>query len=206
MPPVSAAVKQLILINAIFFLGSNLLPQYGDQLALYYPASAYFQPFQLVTHMFMHANLSHLFFNMFGLYMFGSALEMYWGTKRFLIFYFLCGFGAIALHLGVWYWEVNQLDPVEYAYFLTQPARVLGASGAVFGLLAGYGTMFPDNRIMLLFPPIPLKAKYFVIIYGLIELFSGISHSQSGVAHFAHVGGAIIGFLLVFYWKSRREV
>ncbi len=199
MPPISPVVKQLLIINiAMFVITMMLLPQYAGYLALYFPTSSLFRPWQMVTHMFMHGNLNHLLFNMFGLYMFGSALEMRWGPKRFFVFYLLCGFGAMFLHLFAIYLEYNgMVDP---------RSSMLGASGAVFGLLAGYGMMFPNQRIMLLIPPIPMKAKYFVMGYAALELFLGISNSSPGIAHFAHLGGALVGALLVFFWRQSGKI
>ena len=166
---------------------------------LFFPTSEYFRPFQIVTHMFMHGSLTHLFFNMFALFMFGPPLEMTWGPKRFLSFYLITGFGALALYLFTQYIEIN--------YFGGHPMSInvpmLGASGAVFGLLAGYGTLFPNNTIQLLIPPIPLKAKYFVLIYAGIELFLGLGRFSTGIAHFAHLGGALFGFLLILYWRNQ---
>lgn len=200
-------VRHLLIINVLIFLAAQIFfPQQSQILALFYPASQYFQPFQLATHLFMHADFGHLFFNMFALYMFGSALESVWGGKRFLIFYFACGFGAMILHLFVWWLEVRGLSGMEYQQFLSQPHRVMGASGAVFGLLAGFGTMFPDSRIMLIFPPIPMKAKYFALIYAGLELFLGIGAFSTGIAHFAHVGGAVVGFGLILYWKRTGQL
>ncbi len=188
---ISDSVKHLLIINVLFFVVAHfLMPGLRHYLALHYPFTEYFQPYQLVTHMFMHADFTHLFFNMFALYMFGSALESYFGPKRFLFFYFFTGFGAVILYTFVQY-----LTGTSYS--------VVGASGAVFGLLAGFGTLFPNTRIMLLFPPIPLKAKYFVLIYAAIELFLGVSGRSTGVAHFAHLGGALFGYLLIVYWRRR---
>jgi len=203
MPRITYVVKQLLIINILMFVAVEMfMPNLRYILSLYYPATDYFKPWQMVTHMFMHANFNHLLFNMFALYMFGSALEMYWGPKRFLTFYLFCGLGAMALYLGVQYLEVSAFDPVQYQYYISRPIPMMGASGAIFGLLAGYGMMFPENRIMLLIPPIPMKAKYFVMIYAVIELIFGISGIQSGVAHFAHLGGAIFGALIIIYWRK----
>jgi membrane associated rhomboid family serine protease len=181
------------------FFGTGLL---GDpiqsMLAVYFPTSSFFKPFQLVTHMFMHGNLSHLFFNMFALYMFGSPLEALWGPKRFLFYYFFAGFGALLLHLIVQYLELRSgVLPPEMVN-----VPMLGASGAVFGLLAGYGMSFPNSVIQMLFPPIAMKAKYFVLLYAALELVFGLQNVMPGVAHFAHLGGAIFGFLLMLYWKK----
>ncbi len=205
MPPITDVVKNLIIINVLMYFGTSLtLPGEGvPLLALHYPASEYFQPLQIVTHMFMHGSVMHLLFNMYALFLFGSALENYWGAKRFLLFYFICGFGAVALHMGVWHFELQQYSPQSFQVAMASPFNaVLGASGAVFGLLAGFGTVFPNTTLRLLFPPIALKAKYFVMIYAAIELFLGVSNYQTGIAHFAHLGGAIFGFLLVMYWRK----
>ena len=157
------------------------------------------QPVQLITYMFMHdtRGLSHLVFNMFGLYMFGPPIEYNWGPKRFLFYYLVAGFGALILHFGVEYYHINFLGD-----FSGIDTPMVGASGAIFGLLAAYGMMYPNNEIRLLFPPIPIKAKYFVLMYAGAELFMGISGAQSGIAHFAHLGGALFGFLLIMYWRN----
>ena len=138
--------------------------------------------------MFLHGNFSHLLFNLFALWMFGQQIEAEWGTKRFVTYYFLTGIGAALLHLLV------SLSPV------------IGASGGVFGILLAYGMLFPNREIMLLIPPIPLKAKYLVIGYGALELFNGVTSLNSGVAHFAHLGGMIAGFVLIRYWKMPTKL
>jgi len=208
MPRITEVVKQLLILNILLFGATEwFMPELRYILSLYYPAATgYFRPWQLVSHMFMHANFNHLLFNMFALYMFGTALESYWGGKRFLKFYFICGFGALILYLGVLYLEVSAFDPLTYRAFIERPYPMMGASGAIFGLLAGYGMMFPESKIMLLIPPIPMKAKYFVIIYAVIELIFGISGIQTGVAHFAHLGGALFGALLIIYWRKTGEI
>lgn len=204
MPPLTGVVRHLLIINVLVFIGASVvLRDQAGMLAMHWPASSFFQPYQIVTHMFMHAGFMHLLFNMFGLYMFGSALEYYWGPKKFLFYYLFSGFGALLVHLLVWNLEVRSFDAVEYAMFLSRPHSVLGASGAVFGLLMGFGYQFPNTRIMLLFPPIPMKAKYFVIVFAAIELFMGMSPTQTGVAHFAHLGGALSGLILLLYWRYR---
>ena len=203
MPRITDVVKQLLIINVIMFVFTQMItPGIKDALAMYHPASPYFKPWQIVTHMFMHANFNHLLFNMFGLYMFGSALEAYLGPKRFLTFYLLCGFGALTLYIGVLHWELSGFSPQQYEYYLQYSRGMVGASGAVFGLLAGYGMVYPNSRIMLLIPPIPMKAKYFVMIYAAIELFFGVSNLNPGVAHFAHLGGALFGALIILYWRK----
>lgn len=215
---ITDTVKHLILINIAMYFGTIFLLGQGPEnamslivgdsynlgdwqrlsLAMFYPESPFFRPYQIITHMFMHASIGHLFFNMFALYMFGSALESVWGRAKFLKFYFITGLGALALYLGVKFIELNYMGEPGYA----ENIPMLGASGAVFGLLAGFGFMFPESRIMLLIPPIPMKAKYFVLIFGAIELFLGIANIGSGIAHFAHVGGALFGFLTLYYWKK----
>ena len=194
-------VRKLLIINIIVFVvGTYILPpSIADQwLAVYYPMSERFQPVQLITYMFMHGGFTHLFFNMFGLYMFGPPIEYQWGPKRFLLYYLVAGFGALVLHFGVEYYEIN---------FMNYPPEIgdipmVGASGAIFGLLAAFGMLYPNNIIQLLFPPIPMKAKYFVLLYAGLELYLGISGRQAGIAHFAHIGGALFGFLLIMYWRN----
>jgi len=197
-------VKNLLIINVVIYVVvAMIMPNLREYFVLFYPGnSEMFKPIQLVTHMFMHGSPTHLFFNMFALYMFGPPLENYFGPKKFLIFYLLCGFGAVALHMGVWYFELSGLTPGTQAYYNIFLGSVVGASGAVFGLLAGFGTLFPDTKLMLLFPPIPIKAKWFVLLYGALELFLGVGNFNTGIAHFAHLGGAIFGFLLIQYWRK----
>ena len=207
---ITEVVKHLLILNVLVYFGTLFLlgdPYVSDtneiawgrmQLAMFYPTSDYFQPFQIVTHMFMHGNTMHLFFNMFGLFMFGPPLESMWGPKRFLFYYLITGFGALLLNLLVIFVQHHYLGGVEEISFY----HMVGASGAIFGLLAGYGLSFPENRIMLLFPPIPMKAKYFVLIYAGIELFLGVGGVNTGIAHFAHLGGALFGLLLILYWRK----
>ncbi len=227
-------IKNLLIINGLFFLataslGSVFGIDLGGLLGLYLPQSDSFQPFQLVTHMFMHGNLGHIFFNMFALWMFGYALENIWGPKKFLIYYLVTGFGAALLHLGVEYWEFyslsQQLSPENYRVLMDRGVELwesgrnfsdpimgranillntptVGASGAVFGVLLAFGMLFPNQRIYLYFA-IPVKAKYFVAAYGALELFNGIANDpSSNIAHFAHLGGMLFGFLLLKYWKK----
>ncbi len=191
MPRVSEVVKHLLIINVLVYFGSFFLLQRPvATLAMYWPGSEGFQPYQIVSHMFMHGSPMHLFFNMFGLYMFGSNLEYFWGPKRFLSYYLICGFGALVIHL-------------LYMYFTkTFDVPVVGASGAIYGLLLGFGMQFPNMRIMLLIPPIPMKAKYFVMIFAAIELYLGFSGRETNIAHFAHLGGALTGILIILYWKA----
>jgi membrane associated rhomboid family serine protease len=151
-----------------------------------------FAPWQIVTYGFLHGNLMHLAFNMFALWMFGRELELLMGPRRFLTYYFACIVGAAIIQL-----IVARMQGGLYP--------TLGASGGVFGILLAFGMTFPNRRIMLLFPPIPMKAKYFVILYGLLELYLGVSGNAPGVAHFAHLGGMLFGFLLLQYWSSARK-
>jgi len=196
-------VKQLLIINGILFLISRLpLYQYFPDLALYYPGSVSFRPYQMVTHMFMHGNLSHLFFNMFMLATFGPMLEALWGSKRFLFFYLFCGIGAILVHLLFWYIEISGLDAFQYSMYLQQSGSVVGASGALFGILVAYGMYFPNQQLMLLFPPIPMKAIYLVIFAIVLELVMVAQGAQTQIAHFAHLGGALFGFLIIVYWRK----
>ena len=206
---ITEVVKNLLIINILMFFATRMLmgdyPMYVTdfsslgrlKLAMFYPTSEYFRPYQIITHMFMHADFSHLFFNMFALFMFGPPLESLWGPKRFLYYYLACGFGALGLHMIVKFIEMNYLGGPS---FINIP--MLGASGAVFGILAGFGIKFPDTRIMLLFPPIPMKARVFVLIYAGLELFLGLGPFNTGIAHFAHLGGALFGFLLIQYWDK----
>ncbi|MDZ7748355.1 MAG: rhomboid family intramembrane serine protease [Halofilum sp. (in: g-proteobacteria)] len=153
-----------------------------------------FHPWQLVTYSFLHGNLLHLFFNMFALWMFGSLIEMVWGSRRFLAYYFVCVIGAALMHLAVMALGANGY---------VEPVPTIGASGGVFGILLAFGLRFPNQYILLLIPPIPIKAKYFVLGYAAIELYLGITGTQAGVAHFAHLGGMVTGLVLILYWRGK---
>lgn len=238
LPPV---IKNLLIINALVFLAQNTIKStaFGtldDMFALHTWQSELFQPWQFITHMFMHGGFSHLFFNMFALWMFGSVLENVWGQKRFLIFYFVCGLGAALSHMIALHFENeimiqrfnNIQDPGDITYFISEylgeqlypsyeNARevlvynlntpTVGASGAVFGCLAAFGYLFPNTYLYLYFF-VPVKAKWFVIGYIIIELVSTVRNSAGdNVAHLAHLGGALFGFLLVWTWnkKNRRH-
>jgi membrane associated rhomboid family serine protease len=224
-------VKNLIIINALFFLARFTLGQLfhydlNETLGLYYFKSPEFSPYQLISYMFMHGGLSHIFFNMFALWMFGTQIENFWGPKRFLNYYLITGFGAAFIHYLIIHFQVSGLE----SYFTTEQisgiinsgtfdatsplfnkARslyslhhtpVVGASGAVFGILLAYGMTFP-NQIIYLNLLFPIKAKYFVIIYGLLEFVMGVQNSAGdNVAHFAHIGGMLFGFILIKYWKK----
>ena len=207
-PPV---VKNLIIANCVALLATTLLP-FGDAIierfALFNIESPLFHSYQVFTYMFLHGGVSHLFFNMFALWMFGRQLEIELGSQRFLTYYLVCGIGAALLQLGVGYAEYAHAvvaNGIRSSMYLLGIPTV-GASGAVYGLLLAFGVLHPNNIIMLIFPPIALKAKWFVVIYGLLELFFGISGYQAGVAHFAHLGGMLWGLALLYWWRKRRNI
>jgi membrane associated rhomboid family serine protease len=226
-------VKNLLIINALFFLGTLALESTGidvtRHLALFYPESALFRPWQLVSYMFMHGNFTHILFNMFALWMFGNVLENVWGPKRFLNYFLITGIGAGLVHALVGFIRIQaigaELPPDMYAQVYNEGYELLlsgqnwvdargalnliiniptvGASGAVFGILLAFGMMFPNSLIYIYFA-FPIKAKYFVILYGALELFSGISNrAGDNVAHFAHLGGMIFGYFVIMYWKKK---
>ena len=198
-------VKNLLIINVLVFLAQQAVPQITSQFVGHYPLGGGFEPWQVISHMFMHGGVGHLFFNMFALVVFGSALERVWGSKRFLQFYLLCGIGAFLIfEATVGYSLYNLIGQVSIEH---PTGLVIGASGAVYGLLLGFGMLFPNTELMLLFPPIPIKAKYFVILYGLLELSMAMSNNQGdNVAHVAHLGGMVIGYILIKKWQNSRDV
>jgi membrane associated rhomboid family serine protease len=226
-------IKNLIIINVLMFFASLVFhPMMQNYLAMYPVSSEAFQPYQIVTHMFMHGGGFHIFFNMYALFMFGRDVELAVGAKKFLMFYILTGLGAVALHQLVGYLELQyalqhltedqktllykdglnafmngqnfQDKTLAYANSaLNQPA--VGASGAVYGVLVSFGMLYPNRVLLLLFPPIPIKAKYFVIIMGALELYMGFTMNGDNVAHFAHLGGAIFGFFIIQYWRMKGE-
>lgn len=269
LPPV---VKNLIIINVLFFLATIVLGEamhinLADILGLHYFTASGFAPYQFITYMFMHGNFSHIFFNMFALWMFGSVLEQVWGPKKFLLYYMITGIGAALVHYLVFYIQITpvlssidtfinqpnianlqqfvmshkfdlrngnemlnqafssfeqnintlQQDPgnmkamqeslnfvtLYREHFLNLPV-VVGASGAIYGLLLAFGMLFPNSLIYLYFF-IPMKAKWFVVLFGIIELVSGFFDQGSNVAHFAHLGGMIFGFFLIIYWKKKAD-
>lgn len=212
IPPV---IKNLIIINVMMLIITTLSGNFMyETFALFYFKSDFFKPYQLVTHMFLHGGLFHLVFNMYALILFGVNLERIWGSEKFLLFYMVTGIGAallhsLALHIeAVHYHKIalagNALAYNAYQVLLSTPT--VGASGAVYGVLLGYGMLFPNNRFMLLFPPVALKAKWLVIIYGAGELILGLSNRGSSIAHFAHLGGMLFGFLLIIYWKRHNKM
>ena len=259
-------VKQLVILNVIFYIASNTIATAAnDLLAIHFPLSSDFNWWQPLTHMFMHAempNLMHIFFNMFGLIMFGSALEQFWGWKKFLFFYISCGLGAALIHMGMQYYEFQKvleaaadlqlsdetihqiinvpfrdgnmysgqklaeniepiLEPLGKYNLLNDTnfkalfdasiianGRAVGASGALYGIIVAFAFMFPNAELMLLFLPIPIKAKYFVPVLVLGDLFMGLKGDSifggGGIAHFAHVGGAVTGLIMMWIWKKNQ--
>ena len=212
MPPV---VKNLLLINVIMYVITMITGNFMyENFALFYFKSPFFKPFQLVTHMFMHGGFTHIFFNMYTLYIFGSVLERVWGSQKFLLYYFVTGIGAALLHLGVMYLQLQGYLAAANTgdFYATNQIQSLlctptvGASGAIYGLLLAYGMLFPNNVMQLIFPPVALKAKWFVLIFGALELLLGLSGKGGNVAHFAHLGGMIFGFFLILYWKKNNRM
>lgn len=197
MMPITPVVKHLLILNVIFFIGIKMLPGNIGQLAAFYsPATELFQPFQVITYMFTHFDIGHIFFNMLSLYFLGPMVEIALGPKRFFGLYMISGLVGLAAHFLVWYLpyfmgETSQ--PPEFA--------VLGASGAVFGVTIAFATLFPDKELMLLFPPIPIKAWVMALILVGIGLYQGLSGTGGNIAHFAHLGGALAGFILARHWK-----
>lgn len=244
MQNITPIVKQLIIINVIFFIGSELVEVAKPLFAMFYFENPNFKIWQPLTSMFMHGNLMHIFFNMFALFSFGSTLEHFWGEKKFLVFYLLCGLGAAAVHTLVNYFEfhdgfdtliINGSTPESiytvlnqgYGYYtpdwlnyISQEKMVnmmtayhvpvVGASGAIYGLLVAFAMMFPNAGLMFMFIPVPIKAKYFVPCLLFLDLYLGVSGSgsifgsSSGIAHFAHLGGALTGILLMIYFKKTQ--
>jgi len=242
MMNITPVVKQLLIINIIFFIGSQLVPVAESYFALYYFENPMFKFWQPLSHMFMHGGLMHIFFNMFALYSFGSALEHFWGGNKFLFFYISCGLGAALLHSFINYLEFrNELSYLLDSGFkkddvlsllnqnmfdrrwldiigqdgvdvlsISYHTPAVGASGAVYGLLVAFAFMFPNAELALMFIPIPIKAKYFVPGILAIDLFLGFKGSSifgagsTGIAHFAHIGGALTGFIMMWYWKKNQ--
>ncbi len=252
IPP---AVKHLLAINLILYLATYVLPIYFQKwniqldltqwLGMHYWAASKFNPVQLITYMFMHGGFSHLFFNMFALFMFGSALERFWGSKRFVIYYLVTGVGAGIIQQIFWTIEYHTViqalnegiransgtNLMDYSHVLNKYFRIsnlknfnaaeifelkkmflnlpitIGASGSVFGLLLAFGWLFPDIRLMMIFFPVPIRARTFVIIYGVAELFLGVANfSGDNIAHFAHLGGMLFGILLILFWKKKNKL
>jgi membrane associated rhomboid family serine protease len=215
MSNVPTAVRNIIIINVLVMIMTSLNENFMyEKFALFYPTSPFFHWWQPVTHMFMHGGFWHLFFNMYTLYIFGTVLERIWGAKKFLLFYFVTGLGAAAVHTGVewiqassWMSEAaaGSMSAMQQIHALKMTPTV-GASGAIYGILMGYAMLYPDSIMTLVFPPISMKAKWFVLIFAGIELLTGVTGTGGGIAHFAHLGGLIFGFLLIMYWKKKRTL
>ena len=229
LPP---AVKNIIIINALIMVMITLKESFMlENFALYFPASPFFRIWQPLTYMFMHGGFGHLFFNMYSLFIFGSVLERVWGTQKFLLFYFVTGLGAALVHIGVQWIQYGSalatygLSLNDASALAQEVARsiqagadripvwslslftpTVGASGAIYGVLMGYAMLYPDSVLTLLFPPVSLKAKWFVLIFAAIELALGVFGTRAGIAHFAHLGGLIFGFILIMYWKKRHTL
>jgi membrane associated rhomboid family serine protease len=226
--------KNILIINILMFLGCEAIPALQEPLTGYYFESESFRIWQVLTHMFMHGGIGHLFMNMFGVYMFGALLESYWGAKKFLNYYLICGLGAFGLHQFISYIEIHHLmsqlplelvdevltngrqallesknfvDPGAAKLNLAMNVGLVGASGCLFGLLIAYGMLFPNSELMLLFLPFPIKARYFVIGYGVIELLLALADRQGdNVAHYAHIGGMLIGYVILKYWQKQGRL
>lgn len=187
------ATLALLIANVLAFLGQMLVPQMLEMRFALWPTHERFEIWQLVTYAFLHGGLLHIVFNMFGLVMFGNELERVFGTRRFLVFYFASVVSASLVQL-----MVND--------HLGQVAPTVGASGGVFGLVLGFAWLFPERRIMLIFPPIPMPARVFALVFAGLELYLGFSRPDGGVAHFAHLGGMLGALLLLLYWRSKRRL
>lgn len=208
---IPVVTRNLLYLNIIMFVASLINPDFmNSTFAMAFPLADGFRWWQPVTHMFMHANFMHIFFNMYSLVMFGMVVERALGTRDFIIFYLITGFGAVLLHFGVEYLQAQALlhaNPgVSAQAIYNYMPSVMGASGAVYGVLVGFAMLYPSARLTLIFPPITLDAKWWVIIFIGIELLTGITGTQMGVAHFAHLGGALFGWLLIRRWKRKGSL
>lgn len=206
---IPTVTKNLVAINILMFIATLINENFMvANFAMFYPASPFFKPWQILTHMFMHGGFWHIFFNMYSLLMFGSILERSLGPKKFLIFYFVTGLGAVALHTGVEWMQARVFiaNGAAQAYQQLLATPTLGASGAIYGVLIGFAMLYPQARLTLIFPPIPMTAKWLVIIFAAIELFSGINGIQESVAHFAHLGGMLFGWLLIRWWRKHGKL
>lgn len=234
-------VKNIIVINVLFWLASLKFPFLDNYLGMHYWASSEFNIFQLVSYLFMHADFNHLFFNMFAVFMFGVVIERVWGSKRFLLYYLVTGIGAAIVQQIVWAIEyqslisalmsgnveqligqentlrrffsyhsielLSALDMNQMGNKIANSLVTIGASGAVFGILLAFGWLFPEAKLMMIFIPIPIKARIFVALYAIAELFLGVAKlSNDNVAHFAHLGGMIFGAILILYWKKKGKL
>ncbi|WP_299123452.1 rhomboid family intramembrane serine protease [uncultured Winogradskyella sp.] len=240
---ITDAVKHLLIINVLMFIGTMAIgngESFYEWFALYFPKNLMFQPWQVLTHMFMHGGVTHILFNMFALWMFGTAVEQIFGWKKFLAFYLLSGFGAAIIQVAFLYFQYNSglttlmesgISQTEIVSILNEGkyntawqsilgnnldsflgafnSTMVGASGAIMGVLVAFGMLFPESKLMLIFLPIPIKAKYFIPAIIALDLFSGLTgqsiFSPSNTAYMAHVGGALTGFLLMYFWKKNEK-
>ncbi len=231
LPPVVKNIIMINILMFLAYFAANSVfgIDLNSLLGLYFPKSEQFKPLQIVTHMFMHGGFWHIFFNMYALFIFGPVLENVWGPKRFFIFYMVCGLGAAFTHESVIFFQYNHLiqslspgdlqvvlndgsayyhqgklftEPVMQSLQLLLNTPTVGASGAIFGVLLAFGVLFPNTQLMLLFPPIPIKAKYLVAGYGALELYLAVTQPGSNIAHAAHLGGMLFGYLLIRYWRK----
>lgn len=237
MNNIPTVTKNLLAINVLMFLALLVAEKQGVDLnsilGLHLFASEGFQPYQLVTYMFMHASVTHLFFNMFALYMFGRTLEYMWGAKRFLVYYLVAGIGAALVQEAIgmvrYHEALDGMSPLDVELVLSRGfdalregknfvnpqlahlnvvlnSTTVGASGAIYAILLGFGMLFPEERMFVFPVPFPIKAKYFVMGYVVIELYLGVSGSADGVAHFAHLGGMLFGFILILFWRNKGKI
>ena len=239
MNNITGAIKHLIIINVILFVGPQFMKlDFSNLLALHFPKNEHFGIWQYITHMFMHGSFGHILFNMYGLWAFGSPLEKMWGKNKFIFFYFSAGIGAGLVYTLVNYYQFNEIynlfinaglqqseiitilesaktNDLRVIEYITQEqfnsiiglynAKAVGASGAVYGVLVAFGMYFKDAKLALIFLPIPIAAKYFIPILIAIDVFFGMTdYSIGNIAHFAHIGGAIIGFIIAWYWKKNQ--
>lgn len=220
VPPVTL---NLLIITAICYLAQVLLGNAGidvtNYLGLHFFKADAFYPHQLITYIFMHGSFMHMFFNMFAVFMFGRTLELVWGPKRYLFYYIITGIGAGVAQELVWLFEMRDIvfntgiDSINIGGGILDRSAffnlfvTVGASGSVFGILVAFGMLFPNTQLMIIPIPIPIKAKYFVILYGVLELYLGISNTVGdNVAHFAHLGGLVTGLIIVLYWKRQNKM
>jgi len=215
MANVPTAIKNIIIINVLVMIMTMLNEDFMyETFSLFYPTSPFFHWWQPVTHMFMHGGFWHLFFNMYTLYIFGSVLERVWGTRKFLVFYFVTGLGAALIHTGVewlqmqsWLGQAAEGSAAALSSIhALKMTPTVGASGAIYGVLMGYAMLYPDSVLTLIFPPVSMKAKWFVLIFAAIELLTGVTGTGGGIAHFAHLGGLIFGYLLILFWKRNHTL
>ncbi len=233
MMRITDTVKHLLIINVIMFIGTMAIGNgelFYRLFALYYPENDLYQPWQLITHMFMHGGVYHILFNMFALWMFGTPVEQYLGNKKFLFLYISAGLGAVLFQLGFYYFQYLSMESEVLSLGVTQDeiisafkngqaftivgskfneiyfASMVGASGCIMGVLAAFGMMNPEAKLMLIFLPIPIKAKYFIPGIIILDLISGLTgqsfFSPSNTAYMAHVGGALTGFIIMYFWKK----